>query len=372
MTLKKNIHIIAEIGVNHNGDINLAKKLMYEAKKHGASSVKFQTYDTDEIIVKNTDKADYQIINTKSTESQYDMLKKYEFSNKDYLALIKYSKRININLFSTACDIKSLNYLTRILKLKTIKISSSDLTNIPLLLQAGASKKNIIISSGMGDLDEIDIALSALAYGYANGNNEGLYHFNIFKDKNLYTKYYSYLVKKVTLLHCTTEYPAPVDELHLNVIDLLKDKYKISIGYSDHSNNALTPIIATSKNIDVIEVHITLKKSLPGPDHRCSLNLKEFGKYVNNIRATEIMLGETKKVSTKSEIKNKKTVRKSLIASKDISKGDNFTKENLTVKRPGTGIPALFYNTYIGKTANKNIKADTLIKKSDVKSKSNG
>lgn len=371
MKQKKYIHIIAEIGVNHNGDVNLAKKTMNEAKKLGANSVKFQTYDTNEIIVKNTDKADYQIINTKNSESQYDMLKKYEFSNKDYLSLINYSKKINIDLFSTACDIKSLHYLSRKLKLKTIKISSSDLTNIPLLLHAGASKKNIIISSGMGNLDEIDIALSALSYGYANGNNESLYCFDIFKDKNLYSKYYSYLAKKVTLLHCTTEYPAPIDELHLNVIDILKAKYKISIGYSDHSNNALTPIIATSKNIDMIEVHITLKKSLPGPDHRCSLNLKEFQRYVDNIRATEIMLGKNKKMPTKSEINNKKNVRKSLVACKDILKGEKFTIDNLSVKRPGGGIPSLFYNRYIGKIANKNIQADTLIKKSDVKSKTN-
>ena len=368
MISKKNIHIIAEIGVNHNGDIKLAKRLMLTSKKLGADSVKFQTYDANEIVIKGAQKADYQIINTKNSESQYDMLKRYEFSHKDYLSLVNYSNKINIPLFSTACDIKSLNYLTKKLKLKTIKISSSDLTNIPLLLRAGASKKNIIISSGMSDLEEIDIALSALSYGYDNKNKDKLSNFNITKHNKIYKKYHSYLDNKITLLHCTTEYPAPINELNINIIDTLKKRYKTSIGYSDHSNNPLTPIIASSKNISVIEVHVTLDKSLPGPDHLCSLNPQEFQDYIKNIRNTELILGSEIKKSTKSEIKNKKNVRKSLIAKKDIIKGEAISEDNMTVKRPGKGIPSLFYNTYIGKVVNKNIKANKFIRKNDIKS----
>ena len=367
MISKNKIHIIAEIGVNHNGDLSLAKKLMLESKKRGADSVKFQTFNTDEMIVANTKKASYQIINTKNTESQYDMLKKYEFNNDDYLSLIKYSKKINIELFSTACDIKSLQYLSKILKLKTIKISSSDLTNIPLLLYAGSTKKNIIISSGMGNIKEVDIALSALSYGNANPRRVDASRFNISKHKKYYSKQHSYLSKKVTLLHCTTEYPAPVDELNLNIIDYFKNRYKISIGYSDHSNNMITPIVATSKNIDVIEVHVTLDKTLSGPDHLCSLNLEEFEEYVKNIRLTELILGSSEKTPTKSERKNIKSVRKSLVINKASSINTNISEKNLTVKRPGKGIPSLYYNEYLGKRLKKDMKINQFLKKSDIK-----
>ena len=364
---KNKVHIIAEIGVNHNGDINLAKKLILESKRSGADSVKLQTFNTDEMIIPNTEKAKYQIINTQNTESQYEMLKRYEFNHKDYLLLVKYSKKINIELFSTACDIKSLRYLSKTLKLKTIKISSSDLTNIPLLLQAGLTKKNIIISSGMGNIEEIDIALSALSYGYNNTSELNLSKFNISKHQKYYIKHYSYLSKKVTLLHCTTEYPAPIDELNLNIIDSFKERYKISIGYSDHSNDMTTPIIATTKNIDVIEVHVTLDNDLPGPDHICSLNMNEFKKYVKNIRKTELMLGSFKKIPTRSELKNIKSVRKSLVISKLSNKNDKLSYKNLTVKRPGSGIPSLQYNEYLGKTLNKNLKENHFLKKNDVK-----
>jgi len=369
MIYKNKVHIIAEIGVNHNGDLVLAKKLMLEAKKRGADSVKFQTFNTDEMIIANTEKATYQIINTKNNESQYDMLKKYELNNNDYLSLIKYSKKINIELFSTACDIKSLQYLSKTLKLKTIKISSSDLTNIPLLLYAGSTKKNIIISSGMGNIKEVDIALSALSYGYANPKRVDASKFSIHTHKKYYSKQYSYLSKKVTLLHCTTEYPAPVDELNINVIDTFKKRYKISVGYSDHSNNMVTPIVATSKNINVIEVHITLDKNLSGPDHLCSLNLEEFEKYVKNIRLTESMLGSFKKTPTKSECKNINSVRKSLVIKKTSKVGDNISEKNLTVKRPGKGISSLHYNEYLGKTLKKNMKINQFLKKNDIKSK---
>ena len=281
----------------------------------------------------------------------------------------KYAKKINIEIFSTACDVKSLKYLSKTLKLKTIKISSADLTNIPLLLHAGSTKKNIIISSGMGKIEEIDIALSALSYGHNNPNTLDLVKFDILKHQKYYLKNHSYLSKKVTLLQCTTEYPAPIDELNLNIIDSFKERYKISIGYSDHSNDMATPIIATTKNVDVIEVHVTLDNNLPGPDHVCSLNMHEFKKYVKDIRKTELMLGSFKKMPTKSELKNIKSVRKSLVISAVSKKDDKLSCENLTVKRPGTGIPSLEYNKYLGKTLNKNLKENYFLKKNDTKSK---
>ena len=362
----KKIHIIAEIGVNHNGNMTLAKKLILESKKNGADSVKLQTYITDEIVVEKTKKAKYQIINTNNNESQYKMLKKYELSNKNYLDLIEYSKKINIDLFSTACDIKSLQYLCLTLKMSTIKISSSDLTNIPLLISAGSSKKNIIISTGMGTIEEIDLALSALAFGFHNSHKSCLSKFNIKKHHNLYKKYKAYISKKVTLLHCTTDYPASVDELNLNVIDNFKKRYDMKIGYSDHSNDMLTPIIATSKNIDVIEVHVTVDKNLAGPDHVCSLDMQQFSEYVQKIRKTEIILGKNIKRPTKSEIKNIKSVRKSLVINQDLCKSSKLSIQNLTVKRPGNGIPALFYNDYLGKILKRNLKKDHILTKDDI------
>ena len=367
MNSKRKIHIIAEIGVNHNGNVTLAKQLMLKAKKYGADSVKFQTYNTDELIIVNTKKARYQIINTKDDESQYDMLKKYELSNKNYLSLIKYSKKININLFSTACDIGSLHYLSKTLKLNTIKISSSDLTNLPLLLSAGLTKKNIIISSGMGSLEEVDLALSALSFGFYSTNKKNLSKFNIKKHNKLYLKHKAYLHKKVTLLHCTTDYPASINELNLNVIDNFKKRYDLKIGYSDHSNDIITPIIVSSKNIDVIEVHVTIDRKLPGPDHICSLDMKQFEQYVKNIRKTETMLGNSEKIPTKSEIKNIKSVRKSLVINQDLDKNDKLSYKNLTVKRPGSGIPSILYNQYLGKELKKNLNKNHVLKKNDIK-----
>ena len=367
-TVNKNpIYIIAEIGVNHNGNLGLAKKLMRESKKAGANSVKFQTFNTDEIIIKNTSKARYQINNTDNNESQYDMLKKYELSNKDYLLLLDYAKKIDIEFFSTACDIKSLNYLSNTLKLKKIKISSTDLTNIPLLLNAGSTRKQIIISSGMANIDEIDIALSALTYGFMHSDDLNISKFKISKHKNYYIKNHNYLVNKIILLHCTSEYPAPLNELNLNVIDTLKKRYQIPIGYSDHSNNPMTPIIAASMNVDAIEIHVTLDNSMEGPDHICSLNMCEFTEYVKNIRKAESILGSYHKVPTKSELKNIKTVRKSLVLSEPLEKGDKISESTLTAKRPGKGIPSINYSEYLGKTLNKNTKKNHILNKNDIK-----
>ncbi len=365
---KKYVHIIAEIGVNHNGKLSLAKKLIKESKKSGADSVKMQTFITDEIIVTNTMKAKYQINNTNNNESQYDMLKRYELSDANYKSLIRYSKMIGIEFFSTACDINSLIYLSNILKLKKIKISSTDLTNIPLLLKAGATRRKIIISSGMANINEIDIALSALSYGFNHFKNLNISKFSLPRYKNYYLKNQGYLSAKVMLLHCTSEYPAPANELNLNVINTLQERYKMPIGYSDHSNDPLTPIIATSKNIDAIEVHVTLDNTMDGPDHQCSLDMKNFSKYIKSIRDTENMLGSYKKAPTLSERRNILSVRKSLVLNKSIAKGQKITLDNLTVKRPGNGIPSLSYTDYINKVSKKNLNENHLLKKSDVKS----
>ena len=366
---KISTHIIAEIGVNHNGNLANAKKLIKLAKTAGANSVKLQTYDADSIVVKDAPKAKYQLKNTNTNESQYSMLKKYQLTHKQYLSLISYSKKIDIELFSTACDLQSLFYIHKELKFKKIKISSADLTNIPLLLMAGATKRKIILSSGMANIDEIDVALSALSYGYANGLNLDMSKFSRVKHKRYYLKNKKYLFKHITLLHCTSDYPAALDELNLNAIETLKSKYEIPVGYSDHSNNLITPIIAVSKNIEMIEVHITLDNSMSGPDHICSLNMIDFKKYVKHIRKTEIALGSFTKKATISELKNMKSVRKSLTLNMDLLKGERVTIDGLTAKRPEKGIPSINYTDYIGKIAKKSLKKGTFLKAKDLKAR---
>ena len=359
-TSNQKIYIIAEIGVNHNGSMTKAKKMIKMCKQSGADAVKFQTYKAKNIADKFVSKANYQKKDNKS-ESQYEMLKKYELTDKDFLELHKYASEINIDFISTAADKSSLKFLNHKLRLKTIKIGSSDLTNIQLLINAGRTKKNIIISCGLATIENINIALSALCYGYAKKD----FNFNYKKDKGFYLKHKTYLRKKISLLHCTTEYPAPLKELDLNVIDTLSKKYTASIGYSDHSNNMITPVIVASKNISIIEVHVTLNKNLKGPDHKSSLNFKEFSQYINDIRKTEIMLGSFKKRITPSEQNNLLYIKKHLVYNNDMVKGQKVLENDLTTKRTKTGIPAIEFFSVINKVLQKPIKKDEVVKIKD-------
>ena len=356
----KKVYIIAEIGVNHNGSLTRAKKMIKACKVVGADAVKFQTYKAINVADTLVSKAEYQKKDNKK-DSQYEMLKKYELNDKDFIILHEYAKKLNIDFISTAVDTISLRFLISKLKLKTIKIGSSDLTNIQLLLKAGKTKKNIIISCGLANIDNIDIALSALCHGYANKD----FNFDYKRDQKLYLKHDKYLSTKVSLLHCTTDYPALIDELNLNVIHTLKDRYKTSIGYSDHSNNLITPIIATSKNISMIEVHVTQNKLLKGPDHKSSLNFKEFSQYIKNVRKTELMSGSHSKKVTPSEKRNLASVRKKLVYKNNLTKGHKITDSDLTAKRTKSGVSALEFSNVINCTLLKNIKKNSIVKLSD-------
>ncbi len=355
MTTRYIPYIIAEIGVNHNGSMKIAKELMNAAKNAGANAVKFQTFHVDDIADEHVAKADYQ--KNHSNETQYSMLKKYEVKGEDFKKLHDYSKKISIDFLSTACDIKSLNFLVNELKLKSIKIASPDITNIQLLLHVGRSKRNIILSSGMSTLKDIDIALSALCYGYHFKD----FKFNPIKHHNLYRQYSSYLKNKVQLLHCTTEYPAPLNELNLNVIDVFKERYEMKIGYSDHSCNLSTSIIATTKQVNLIEVHITLDNNLSGPDHKSSLNIKMFSDYVKKIKQTNLMLGTNKKIITESEVKNAKAVKKYLYYSRDAKSGEVVSDDMILCKRSNSGISSKDYSKVLGRFLNKGIKGNTRI-----------
>ena len=333
MSLKKNkTIIIAEAGVNHNGNINLAKKLIDVASKADADYAKFQTFDVDHLILKNTKTASYQKRNLKNNISQYLMLKNYQLADSSHKELSKYSKKKKIKFLSTAFDEKSLKLLEKY-KLDYIKIPSGEITNYPLLKQISKLKKKVLLSTGMATLDEIKQAIKALR-----------------KKK-----------KDITILHCTSDYPANLRDLNLNFIKKLK-KFGCEVGYSDHSSSVITPSIAVTLGCKVVEKHFTLSKKLKGPDHRASLEPQELTKMISLIRDTEKMLGSNDKIITKSEQKTKLLVRKSLVANNDIKKGEIFSKKNITTKRPGRGISPFKINKFLGKKSSKNFKKDQFIK----------
>ena len=327
MYLKKHkTIIIAEAGVNHNGKIHLAKKLIDVASKSGADYIKFQTYDVDSLILRNTKTADYQKKNFNYNLSQYSMLKKYQLSSNDHKVLINYSKKKKIKFLSTAFDEKSFELLNKY-KLDYIKIPSGEITNYLLLKKISKSKQKVLLSTGMASIKEINQALKVLK-----------------RKKN-----------DITIMHCTSDYPANLKDLNLNFIQKLK-KLGFQVGYSDHSSSILTPSIAVGLGCKVIEKHFTLSKKLLGPDHKASLEPQELFNMIRYVRDTEKMLGLSKKFITNSEKKTKLLVRKSLVASKDIKKGELFSYDNITTKRPGLGISPFKINSYIGKKVRKILK----------------
>ena len=333
MTLKKNkIIIIAEAGVNHNGKIHLAKKLIDVASNAGADYVKFQTFDADNLILKDTKTAVYQQRNLKSDISQYLMLKKYQLSESNHRELINYSKKKKIKFLSTAFEEKSLNLLKKY-KLDYIKIPSGEITNYPFLKKISNLKQKVLLSTGMATFKEIKQALG------------------VFRKRK----------KDIIILHCTSDYPANLKDLNLNFIKKLK-KLGYEVGYSDHSSSVITPSIAVALGCKVVEKHFTLSKNFKGPDHKASLEPNELVKMISFIRDTEKMIGSKDKIITKSEQKTKLLVRKSLVASNDIKKGEIFSQKNITTKRPGRGVSPFKIKKFLGKKSNKTFKKDQFIK----------
>jgi|LUMT01.1.fsa_nt_gb sialic acid synthase SpsE len=331
------VKIIAEIGVNHNGKMNLAKKLIIEAKKCGADAVKFQNYITKEFVLPNTRKTNYQNKNLGSKISHFDMLKKYEFNFKQFREIINFCKRKKIEFISTPYELKSLNFLIRS-NIKTIKIASADLNDFLLHKEVNKSKKDVIISTGMSTFSEIEKVLK------------------LYKNK-----------KKITLLHCTSNYPCSIKSINLNVIQSLKKKFKCNVGYSDHSNYFETSVAAVALGCKVIEKHFTLSKNMKGPDHLASFNPVEFSKLVKSIRNVEIMLGENEKRLQKEEINMKKVSSKSITIVNSKKLNSVVKLSDIKMMRPGVGLNGSFVGKVIGKKYNKNIKKYTQLKISDLK-----
>lgn len=329
--------IIAEAGVNHNGDINLAKKLIEVAAESGADLVKFQTFQANRLVTRDAIKADYQMLTTDIAESQMDMLQKLEINESMHLELLEYSKACNIGFFSTGFDIESIEMLVR-LGQDLFKIPSGEITNLPLLRYIGKLSKKIILSTGMSDMTEIEEAITALEIAGTSKN-------------------------QITVLHCTSSYPAPISDVNLLAMLSIKEKLKVAVGYSDHTLGVEIPIAAVALGAKVIEKHFTMDRNLPGPDHKASLVPEELKLLVKSIRNVERAFGNGLKEIMPSELTNMETIRKSIVAKHDIQKGQVLTNDNLTTKRPGKGITPMEWDNIVGTKAKKNFKRDELIEK---------
>jgi len=298
-----------------------------------AEAGKFQTFQASKLLVENTEKAEYQKKSTDSSESQYEMIKKLELSESNHKDLIKYCRTLNIEFLSSAFDLDSINLLHD-LGIKTWKIPSGEITNLPYLRKIARFKERVILSTGMCEMNEIEDAL------------------NVLKKNNC---------NDITILHCNTEYPTPMVDVNLLAMLTIKEKFQLPIGYSDHTCGIEVAIAAVALGAGVIEKHFTLDKTMPGPDHAASLSPKELSNMVKSIRNIETALGSSVKKPSESEIKNIKIARKSLVASKDINVGDIFSLENVTSKRPGTGVSPMKWDLIEGRIANKKINKDEQI-----------
>lgn len=337
---RKKVFIIAEAGVNHNGSVEIAKKMINAAVRAGADAVKFQTFKAEKVISTLAPKAEYQKKATNINESQLEMLKRLELNIEAHKEIFAYCKDKGIMFISTPFDLDSIDLLNE-LGLRIFKIPSGEITNLPYLRKIGNLKKKIILSTGMANLKEIGDAFDVLI-------NAGTKRENI------------------TVLHCNTEYPTPHKDVNLKAMQTIKDNFNIKVGYSDHTLGIEVPIAATALGATVIEKHFTLNKKMRGPDHKASLEPDELKAMVKAVRYTEIMLGDGTKKASPSERKNKLITRKSIITARNIKKGEIFTEGNLTVKRPGYGLSPMKWEEVIGKIAGRNVKEDKLIKLEDI------
>jgi len=330
------VFIIAEAGVNHNGSLARAKKMVDIAARAGVDAVKFQTFKAETLVTKDAAKANYQIKTSGEDETQFEMLKKLELSYESHLELMAACKLNHIEFLSSPFDLTAIDLLNK-MGIKKWKIPSGEITNLPYLRKIACLGQEIILSTGMADLEEIKAAVS------------------VFTRAGL-------SLEKITILHCNTEYPTPMSDVNLRAMQTIKDSFtEIKTGYSDHTKGIEIPIAAVALGATVIEKHFTLDRALPGPDHKASLLPDELAQMVRAVRNIEMALGDGIKQPSRSEKKNIPIARKSISASCNIAAGEKFTEDNLTVKRPGTGINPMKWDEIIGKYATKNYSKDDLI-----------
>lgn len=352
--------IIAEAGVNHNGDLDKALQLVDAAVEAGADAVKFQTFKSENLVTETAGKAAYQKKLTDSNESQIDMLKKLELPHEYHFKLKDYCEKKNIEFMSTAFDLESLDFLLSEMDLKRLKIPSGEITNHPLVYAHAKSGLDIIVSTGMATIGEIEQALMVVAGGYLEQQGESV----SFQWEQAYAneKAQAMLQEKVTVLHCVSEYPAPADALNLNAIKRIKKMFGLSAGYSDHSLGIWAPISAVTLGATVIEKHFTLDKTLPGPDHQASLDPQELKQMVEGIRNVEVALGNGVKRPVAAEVVNREPIRKSLVVAAPLKKGEVITEEHLAVKRPEKGMSPSRYWEVLGQEASRDYQAGDFFK----------
>ncbi len=327
------VFVIAEAGVNHNGSIEIAKKLIDSASAAGADAVKFQTFRAESLVCKTAKKAEYQLGVTDRSETQYDMLKKLELTEQMHKELMEYCAKKKIMFLSTPFDIGSVKLLSK-LGMQIFKIPSGEITNLPYLREIAGHQKKVILSTGMSNMNEVKAAVDVLK---ENGAAD------------------------IILLHCNTQYPTPVSDVNLLAMVKMHEELGLPVGYSDHTLGIEVPIAAAALGAAVIEKHFTLNKNMEGPDHKASLESQELKRMVEGIRKTELALGVGIKQASDSEKENRDIVRKSIVAASGIKKGEKYTEENLTVKRPGIGISPMRWDEVIGKTAGRDYETDEMI-----------
>lgn len=329
----KHVFVIAEAGVNHNGDIQLAKRLIDAAVEAGADAVKFQTFKTENIVCRTAQKAKYQLETTDKSETQFEMLKKLELTEQMHRELMEYCKMRDILFLSTPFDVESIRNLAD-LGLQTFKVPSGEITNLPYLREIGKYRKKVILSTGMSSMDEVKAAVEVLR---ENGTDD------------------------ITLLHCNSQYPTPVSDVNLLAMVSMREEIGIPVGYSDHTQGIEIPMAAVALGATVIEKHFTIDKNMEGPDHKASLEPDELKQMVKGIRRIEAALGNGIKQISSSEKENVKIGRKSIVAASIIRENERFTEENLTTKRPGTGINPMRWDELIGCCAKREYHQDDLI-----------
>jgi N,N'-diacetyllegionaminate synthase len=327
------VFIIAEAGVNHNGSIELAKQLIDQGSKAGVDAVKFQSFKAEKLVTRSASKAQYQTVTTGNDESQFSMIKKLELDYEKHQELMDYCSARGVMFLSSAFDLESINLLVD-LGLYIFKIPSGEITNLPYLRKIGQLQKKVILSTGMSTIDEIEQALRVLR---ESGTTD------------------------ITVLHCNTEYPTPMSDVNLTAMQMMREVLQVKVGYSDHTVGIEVPIAAVALGATVIEKHFTLDKHMEGPDHRASLEPHELSAMVSSIRNIEQALGNGVKRPSASELKNKDIARKSLVAARAIVQGEVFTTDNLTVKRPGSGISPMRWDDVMGKRASRSFQEDELI-----------
>lgn len=329
----KKVYIIAEAGVNHNGDINTAKRLVKAAKEAGADVVKFQTFRSDHLASKYAQKAEYQLHTTDEKETQKEMLKKLELTYDMHVELIQHCREVGIDFLSTPFDMDSIELLERV-GMNLYKIPSGEITNLPYLRKIGSLKKPVILSSGMSTMEEVREAVKILK---ENGATD------------------------VSVLHCNTQYPTPMTDVNLKVINSMKKELGICVGYSDHTQGIEVPIAAVAMGAEIIEKHFTLDRTMEGPDHRASLEPDELKAMIKAIRNIEKALGDSEKKPTPSEKNNIIVVRKSIVARRRIETGEIFSDDNITTKRPGNGLSPMLWDSVVGTASKRKYEEDELI-----------